>query len=245
MLEDLQGTREAEHVVLGGGFALQHYLSFRPTYDIDARYSQSATPTDRGETVDRLREIAQAVARNHGLAYRERARAASDVVSLELLQGSSKTFSFQIATRTIELDTPLSAASPWSPVQFESLRDNIASKMTALVTRGAPRDFQDVYAVTTKGLVTIDEAWAMWSTKNPTLDLDAAKAQVIKRMESIELRRPIETVPLELQDSVAESRRWVREDFANPSFGLERLERDATTEFDRKPEVELDDGPER
>jgi len=64
----------------------------------------------------------------------------------------------------------------------------------------------------------------------------------VKRLESIELRRPIETVPAELQDAVAESRRWVREEFAQPSFVAE-LQREATTDSDveRNPDRDRDE----
>jgi hypothetical protein len=239
MLEDLQRyPEEAQHVILGGGFALKHFHSFRPTHDIDAWWHQRTSEAERAGAIERLRSIARNVATEHGLSYKERPRASNDVVSLELSRGSTKTFAFQIAPRTIELDPPLVDRSPWAPIPMETLRDNIGSKMTALVGRGAPRDFQDVYALTRAGLVTIEEAWGIWEAKNPGLDVDAAKAQVLKRIESIELRRPIESVPTELRDTVAESRRWVREELARPSFGIAEIQLEASEPELDEPEHE-------
>ncbi|HTV74982.1 MAG TPA: nucleotidyl transferase AbiEii/AbiGii toxin family protein [Candidatus Acidoferrales bacterium] len=210
---------EAQNIVVGGGFALKHYHSYRPTFDIDAWWRTTATPDDRAATLVQLRAIAQRVAGEHGLTYEERARASSDVVSLELLDGSKKTFSFQIASRTIEIDPPIVDRSPWSPIPIETLRENLAGKMQALVARGAPRDFQDIYAVTHAGIITVDEAWGLWELKNPTLDRDAAKLQVLKHLASIEMRRPLDDVALELRDGVEQARLWIRDELASPSPG--------------------------
>ena len=58
---------------------------------------------------------------------------------------------------TFDLDATLVAA--WSPVRIESLRDNVASKMTALVERGAPRDLRDIHELCRR-------AWAAPSLAN-------------------------------------------------------------------------------
>jgi len=34
--------------------------------------------------------------------------------------------------------------------------------MVALVERGAPRDFLDIYTVCQAGLVTLEECWELW-----------------------------------------------------------------------------------
>jgi predicted amidophosphoribosyltransferase len=40
--------------------------------------------------------------------------------------------------------------------------DLVASKMVALVKRGAPRDFRDVFTVCTAGLTTPSDCWQWW-----------------------------------------------------------------------------------
>ena len=115
----------------------------------------------------------------------------------------------QIAERDVELELPI--ASPWSPVLIETLRDNIGSKMNALVNRGAPRDFTDIRAVISAGLATVEEVWAVWQQKNPDLDQTSAKLQVLNHLESIELRRPLDRVPIEQRAETMAGRQWLRE----------------------------------
>jgi hypothetical protein len=117
-------------------------------------------------------------------------------------------FSVQVAERTVELEPPIT--SPWSPIPMETLRDNLASKMNALVARGAPRDFRDVYEVVRAGLVTVPECWDLWQAKNPDVAVNRARAQVVKHLESIAERRPLAQLP-ELERPAAEAlRQWVR-----------------------------------
>jgi predicted nucleotidyltransferase component of viral defense system len=69
-------------------------------------------------------------------------------------------FSFQIAARSTRLEEPISAG--WVDVPLDSLADLVASKMVALVERGAPRDFLDIYSVCQAGMLSGDECWALW-----------------------------------------------------------------------------------
>jgi hypothetical protein len=83
----------------------------------------------------------------------------SEVVSLQLKRGTATVFTVQIAPRTIELEEPIGRdRSPWAPILIEALADNVGAKMNALVNRGAPRDFLDVYTVVTASLATGDES---------------------------------------------------------------------------------------
>jgi predicted nucleotidyltransferase component of viral defense system len=75
-----------------------------------------------------------------------------DVVSIDLLQGKKVVFNFQIAKRSVLLRPTI--LSPWTDISLNSLDDLVASKMTALIERGAPRDFVDIYTICDKKLVT-------------------------------------------------------------------------------------------
>jgi len=99
-----------------------------------------------------------------------------DTESYELLQDRRKVFSFQISSRTRYLDTPGDAQ--WAPVLIETLRDNVASKMVALVERGAPRDMRDVYELCTREMLTIDECWQLWRDKKPGMRHSHGRALV-------------------------------------------------------------------
>ena len=209
ILEQLSRYPEAQHVVLGGHFALKCYFSYRQTHDIDAWWASQTAEREQQLTLDRLRSIVQQVGAENGLTLDE--RTTRSMTSLELKQGRDTQFSVQIGERDVELDPPI--PSPWSPVLIETLRDNIGAKMNALVNRGAPRDFVDIRAVVTAGIASIDEVWDLWQQKSLGLDSVAARQQVLNHLESIELRRPLNQVAVERREATASSRQWFREEF--------------------------------
>jgi hypothetical protein len=85
-----------------------------------------------------------------------------DVISFSLTDDSGqRVFSFQIAQRDLYLEQPI--PSSWNPVLLETFRDNVVSKMVALVDRGAPREFVDVYEIVNRGLISLAECWALYS----------------------------------------------------------------------------------
>lgn len=227
MLAKLREYPEAaRHVVLGGYFALKHYLDYRNTSDIDGWWSRDTTPNEQEAVLACLRSIAQEVAERHHLTLKERISGKNEVASIEFHKDGKPVFSFQIAARGVELFPPLTDRSPWSPIPIEELEDNIAAKMNALVSRGAPRDFQDIRTVVTSGIMSVDDAWSLWQTKNPGNDnLTEAKQQVLRRLSSIELRRPLTSLPEEERLSVAEARRWVHEELTRFSQCEQQKER--------------------
>lgn len=85
-----------------------------------------------------------------------------------VIGGGQKVFSFQISRRTVYLDEAIPAE--WQPVWIETLRDNAASRMVALVERGAPRDLRDIYELCHRGLLTVAECWRLWLLKNRTMN---------------------------------------------------------------------------
>jgi hypothetical protein len=212
VLERLREHPEAMHVVLGGHFALRCYLAYRPTHDLDGWWSAGLTASQRQSARSAIRQVAADVADAHGLSLVERSWGDTEAIDFQRVDsGRRRTiFSVQIADRTVELEPPI--LSPWPPIPIETLRDNLASKMTALVARGAPRDFRDVYEVVKAQLATVSECWDLWQAKNPDTRLDRARAQVIKHLESIAERRPLDQLPEPERSAANDLRRWVRTD---------------------------------
>ena len=210
ILSGLEQFPSARHMVLGGHFALKHYCDFRPTHDVDAWWSSESTEQDRAEVraaVDSI--LAQICGRHRLQSHRRRF---GDTESWELLRDGVKIFSLQIAARTFQLFPYLS--SPWPPLRIETLAENAASKMNALVQRGAPRDFVDVRQLVVSALATPAECWGLWQRKNPDIALEDAQAEVVRHLHEIELRRPLATMndPAE-RERARVTRAWVRKDF--------------------------------
>ena len=157
-----------------------------------------------------------AVAKRHGLEFG--VRTWRETESYELKSGAKKLFSFQISERSIQLDEPLE--SPWPPVKIETFRDNLGSKMSALVDRGAPRDFLDVYELVTRGFSSPQSSWDLWCQKNPGKNVDGARLQVLHHLEAIEARRPLEGIEdTEQRERAKALRDWVREVFCKIEYG--------------------------
>lgn len=197
---------EAGEIVLGGYFALQRHLDYRTTHDLDAWWRRRATP----EAEAAIRAVMAEVAQSRGLALRE--RAFGETRSYELIAEGKKAFSFQIATRTVELDEPL--PSPWGAIRIESLRDNIGSKMNALVDRGAARDFLDIRRVVEAGLASTWDCWQWWQLKNASESLDEAKQKVGLHLSGLEARRPLADIADGPERQAAQAtREWFRTTF--------------------------------
>lgn len=206
ILDELRDRPAAAAIILGGGVALQHYCEYRDTQDIDAWWKSNPT-TDAQQL---LKETMERVAKRHGYALN--VRTWGETQSLELQDQGKTIFSFQVAVRSVELEPP--GPSAWPPVQLETLLDNLGAKMNALVNRGAPRDFLDVFTVVQQGLATIDELWGAWGRKNPGSELASAKAQLLRRLEELEARRPLSIIAEpDSRDSAAKVRTWTRNEF--------------------------------
>src|SRR5438093_5955055 len=98
ILRELAGQPQAAEIVLGGYLALQHYLNYRKTHDIDAWWRWRASP----EAERAILAAMQRVAADEGLDVRE--RRFGETLSVELVWQGQKRFSFQIAVRTIALE---------------------------------------------------------------------------------------------------------------------------------------------
>jgi hypothetical protein len=198
-----------EKISLGGAFGLLHYLDYRATYDVDAWWAKSATSQERQQVIEAVKNALAPLGE-------VRTRAWGDVVSIELLEGKYKVFSFQIAERSAQLlpSEPL----PWANSLLDSLDDLIASKMVALVERGAPRDFRDIHAVCRAGLVTSRGCWELWRQRQTLAgsDADMARANLALQihLERIALHRPLKQIEDASERADAEElRRWYVEEF--------------------------------
>jgi hypothetical protein len=198
-------------ISLGGAFGLLHYLDYRPTHDVDAWWVASAT-ADEQEAV--LRTIEGAL-QAFGKVQR---RAWGDVVSIELVRDDSTVFGFQIARRSARLQPP--APTPWVEVLLDSFPDLVASKMVALVERGAPRDFRDIYTVCQTELTTPAQCWKWWQERQRLAGSDASPSRaslaVQTHLARIAQHRPLERITDATQQTQAKKvRNWFTTEFLN------------------------------
>ena len=201
-------------ISLGGAFGLLHYFDHRPTHDVDAWWAASVTSAERGEVVRAI----EAALSPYGQVQK---RCWGDVVSVELHQGDRAVFSFQIAQRSVQLRPSVTAQ--WLGVPLDSFADVVASKMVALIERGAPRDFRDVYALCKAGLTAPDGCWQLWRQRQQLAgsdaDLHRARLAILTHLARIALHRPLEGIHDPDQRAEAERvRTWFQEEFSGASL---------------------------
>lgn len=209
-LQALADANLGDKISLGGAFALLHYLDYRATYDVDAWWHLSTTSSEKQRVIE---TIEQALS-SYGQVRR---RSFGDVTSLELAtEQKKKAFSFQIAERSAQLQPSVSAQ--WVDVLLDSFSDLLASKMTALVQRGAPRDFRDIYTICHFGLATPQTCWQLWQERRQLTgdEADFAQAQVAiaGHLERIAQYRPLTAIadPEQQRQAVA-VREWYQKEF--------------------------------
>jgi len=196
-------------ISLGGAFGLLHYLDYRSTYDVDAWWVLSATTEDRRQVIRVIEETLQSFGQVQKRAW-------GDVVSVELVREGKTIFSFQIAHRSAQLEPP--SVAPWTNVLLDSFPDLLASKMVALVERGAPRDFRDVYTLCQAGLTTPQECWELWRRRQQLANSDADSARARLAVETHLARlvqhRPLEEITDPTKRAEAKQvRRWFTQEF--------------------------------
>jgi hypothetical protein len=138
------------------------------------------------------------------------------VTSLDLAIAGKTVFSFQVAVRSAQIEP--TTTLPWVDVALDSLPDLIASKMTALVERGAPRDFRDIYTVCEEGLVTAKECWQLWKERQHRAGSDAdphrARLAVETHLARIAQHRPLASIDEpEPRAAAANLRSWFTQEF--------------------------------
>lgn len=196
-------------ISLGGALGLLHYLDYRSTHDVDAWWVESATSEDR----TRVLGVVERALQPFGDV---RTRRWGEVVSLELRVAGKTVFSFQVAVRSAQLEP--SGTAPWTDVSLDSFPDLVASKMVALVERGAPRDFRDIFAVCRAGLVTVAECWRLWERRERLAGSDADRARARLAVEThlarIAQHRPVEGIAEPERRGEAEAlRSWFAKEF--------------------------------
>ena len=208
-LEALAEQGLGHSISLGGAFGLLHYLDYRPTQDVDAWWELSTTSADRLRVV----ETVEAALHDSGDVQ---VRSWGDVTSVELASGGHTVFSFQIAQRSAQLEA--STTAQWTDVLLDSLVDLIASKMVALVERGAPRDFRDIYAVCEADITTPLECWRLWQRRQAmsgdSVDAERALLALETHLSRISRHRPLEGIADAEQRQQAENvRTWFKTEF--------------------------------
>lgn len=210
-LRELAGQGMGARVSVGGALGLLHYIDYRATRDVDAWWADDVTADDQRAVIEALTEVLS----EHGEV---RLRQWGDVTSIELVQEGRSTFSFQIALRLARLESPRPA--PWVGVLLDHPADLIASKMVALVERGAPRDLLDIYTVCRDGLATPGDCWALWKRRQELAgsdsDLARARLAIQTHLARIRQHRPLERIAD--PDERAEARRlreWFTETFVH------------------------------
>jgi hypothetical protein len=208
-LEALAARAPHDTISLGGALGLAHYFEFRQTHDLDAWWVDTATEQQRSEIID----IVEKALRRFGEV---RTRRWGDVVSVELRLDGRAVFSFQVARRSALLAEP--TASPWPGVRLDSFEDLVASKMVALVERGAPRDFLDIFTLCRHARSTVAQCWRLWGEREAKAgrdpDRDRATLAVRTHLARIEQVRPLSGIsdPAE-REAAADLRRWYVEEF--------------------------------
>lgn len=199
----------ADKISLGGALGLLHYLDYRPTHDVDAWWSMAATADDQKRVI----EVIETALRAFGSI---KTRSWGDVVSIELQREGKTVFSFEIARRSAQLEA--SAPAPWTPVLLDSFADLVASKLVALVERGAPRDFRDVYAICHAGLISPRECWQLWRRRQAAAGSDADTERAKLAVEThlariIQHRREEQIADLQQRTEAEQVRAWFTGDF--------------------------------
>ncbi|HEX3527338.1 MAG TPA: nucleotidyl transferase AbiEii/AbiGii toxin family protein [Thermoanaerobaculia bacterium] len=194
-------------ISLGGALGILHYLDYRATHDVDAWWIPSTTEVEREQILQTIEESLQPLGD-------VRRRSWGEVVSIELKVSGKTVFSFQIASRSARLAAL--ERLPWTDVALDSLPDLIASKMTALVERGAPRDFRDIYALCDSGLTTAQECWELWAERlrkaGNEADRQRALLAVQTHLARVAKHRPLEAIPeADQRDEAVRVRSWFAE----------------------------------
>ncbi len=184
ILELLGQEEAAADLEIGGGIALWHYSPHRSTNAIDARWLEESEGARNA-----IHRTMEAVAASYSLELSHRSQPGYE--SWDLKKHGKAVFAFQVARKSIRVEP---GKATWGHLRMESFSENLASKMNALVQRGAPRDILDVATVLKLGLASSHECWRLWKRKRQDVPLLAAQANVLKYLNALEARRPLNSI---------------------------------------------------
>ncbi len=209
-LDALANSGHGRKISLGGAFGMAHYYEYRTTHDVDAWWIEPVSAGDRQTIIHSIEEALRAFGQ-------VRTRAWGDVVSVELTPDKKAVFSFQIARRSAGLRAPVAGVWPGG-IQLDSFDDLVASKMTALVERGAPRDFRDIYTLCQSGQCSINQCWELWTKRQELAgensDRQRASTAIQTHVARIEQARPLDKITDEGQKTAAANLRdWFLKEF--------------------------------
>jgi len=110
-------------------------------------------------------------------------------------------------------------------VLLDSFPDVLASKMVALVERGAPRDVRDIYALCQAGRTTPQQCWKLWRRHQQLAGSDMGSARARLAVEThlarIIQHRPLAQIHDLKQRAEAEQvRSWFAEEFLDALIKL-------------------------
>ena len=198
------------HLSIGGAFGLAHYHEYRQTHDLDAWWRQPVNQEEQGAVVQALTRALE----SFGTV---RTRAWGDVTSVELEQGGKAVFSFQIAHRSAQIDAPLEGLWPGG-LGLDSFDELVASKMEALVERGAPRDFRDIHSICMAGLCTAARCWQLWEMRQKLARQDAdgvrARSAIVTHLSRLAVARPLNRIiDAEQREKATRLRAWFEKEF--------------------------------
>ncbi len=213
-LEALVTHHLGNKISVGGALGLLHYLDYRSTHDVDAWWEATTTTSEREQVIAVITSTLQSFGDVNQRTW-------GDVVSIELSIERKVVFSFQIAQRSAQLNP--STFLPWVDVQLDSFPDLVASKMVALVERGTPRDFRDIYALCQADLTTPVQCWQWWQKRQnlagSDTDTHRARLAVETHLTRIALHRPLAEIKDKAQQTAAEQlRNWFTTEFLNASL---------------------------
>lgn len=209
-LQALSDAKLGKKISLGGALGLLHYHDYRATYDVDAWWASDSNH-ERQQVIKVIQRALEPLGE-------VKTRSWGDVVSIELQDDQRKAFSFQIADRSAQIESP--GIVPGFDVLLDAFPDLVASKMVALVERGAPRDFRDIYAICQADLISPEDCWRLWGRRqelaNSDDDYRRATLAMETHLERIERHRPLENISDIQERSQAKSlREWYREELLN------------------------------
>ena len=198
------------HLSIGGAFGLAHYHEYLPTHDVDAWWRQPVHREERDAILGVLRRALE----SFGLV---RTRAWGDVVSVELEQHGKTVFSFQIAHRSAQIEEVVEGVWPGG-LGLDSFDELVASKMIALVERGAPRDFRDIHSICEAGLCNTARCWQLWEMRQKLAreDTDGARARsaILTHLSRLAVARPLDRITDgERRAAAAHLRAWFETEF--------------------------------
>jgi hypothetical protein len=101
---------------------------------------------------------------------------------------------------------------------LDSFDDLVASKMRALVERGAPRDLRDIHSLCMAGLCNAARCWQLWEARQRLAreDADGARARsaIVTHLSRLAVARPLNRITdADQREKATRLRAWFEKEF--------------------------------